>query len=62
MWDHHFNLRVDGGSAAARARIEAEPESLMGAALRAAPLGVKMLGNYLPNAAKAAVAFAKPSA
>ena len=26
------------------------------------PFGVKMLGNYLSNAAKAAVAFAKPSA
>ena len=33
MWDHHFNLRADGGSAAARARIEAEPESPMGAAI-----------------------------
>lgn len=30
LWD--FSLRVDSGSAAARARIEAEPESPMGAA------------------------------
>lgn len=42
-----FSLRADSGSTAARARIEAESESPMGAAI-SPPFGVKMLGNYLP--------------
>ena len=46
MWNHHFNLRADGGSAAARARTEAEPESPMGAAI-SPPLWGQNVGELL---------------
>ena len=46
LWDHHFNLRADSGSTAARARIEAEPESPMGAAI-SPPLWGQNVGELL---------------